>query len=241
MPAHNGSRNLVANGVAKNRRMAGAGADFRAHHLFNGTRAPAIIEKGHRAFHRQPGHDPQPMLLRLVQQPVRRRRVGANSVHPVGRHPSKVALHHLRLREFLALLIGTKGAVSDPADIQLLPAGENEFALHAGTIVRRHGEPLAAVATKYRSCGRFPEILLGHPRMREIFLKRDGAAFHRHRVAWMVVHIHRLNQNVIPHTAVSLICFSDLKANGTSPRCHSNVTRILGSDTGALKWGEDLK
>ena len=159
MPAHNGSRNLVAYGVAKNRRMAGAGADFRAHHLFDRARALAIIEKSHRAFDRQPGHDPQPMLLRRVQQPARRRRVGANRVHAVGRHPSKVALHHLRLWEFLTPLIWAKGAVSDPADIQLLPADENEFALHTGTIVRRNsrwrGEPCTAVETKYRPYVRF--------------------------------------------------------------------------------------
>ena len=196
MPAHNGSRNLVANGVAKNRRMAGAGADLSPHHLFNGTSAPAIIKKGHRAFNRQPGHDPQPVLLRCVQQPARRRRVRANSVHPVGGHPSKIALHHLRLRELLALLIGAKGAVSDSADIQLLPAGENKFPPHAETSARRNsgwrGEPLAVVATKYRPYSRFGAM----------FIKRDGAAFQPHRVAWMVVNIHRLNQNVIPHTAL---------------------------------------
>ena len=104
------------------------------------------------------------------------------------------------------------------------------------TVLARGTDPVDAIFVAANERGDLERLVTVQK-----FLKRDGAAFQRHRVGWMVVHIHRLNQNVIPHTAVYLICFSALKANGTSPRCHSNVTRILGSDTGALKWGEDLK
>jgi len=136
MPAHNGRGNFIANGVTEDCRMAGAGAHFGAHHLLNRAGALAVIQKSHRAFHRQSCHDPQPVPLRRIQQPERGRRVRAHRVHASGRHPGEVPVDCFQRGELFALLIGTKRAVGDPAEVKFFMANEKEFALDPGRTVR---------------------------------------------------------------------------------------------------------
>src|SRR5438093_4754011 len=73
------------------------------------------------------------MPLRGVQEPARRQRVRADGVEAVGRHLREVTLDHIGAGVGGAILGGPEGAVRDAADIQLLRADKEEFALHAGT------------------------------------------------------------------------------------------------------------
>ena len=116
--------------------MAGAGAHFGAHHLLNRAGALAVIEKSNRAFDRQSSHDPQPVPLRRIQQPERGRRVRAHRVHASGRHPGEVPVDCFQRGELVALLVGTKRAVGDPADVEFFIANEKEFTLDPRRIVR---------------------------------------------------------------------------------------------------------
>ena len=158
VPANDRGRDFVADGVAKNRRMPCAGSDFGAHHLLNHTGAFAVIEKGHRPLDRKARHDPQTVPLRRVQQPERRRRVGAHRVHSIGRHLLKVVFHHLRRRKFLPLVIWAEGSVSDASNIQLFVTDKNEFASHLWTsarhALRRHREPRDKARTEGCECKR---------------------------------------------------------------------------------------
>ena len=138
VPANDGGRDFVADGVAKNRRMPGPDAHLGAHHLLNRTCAFAVIEKGHRPLDRKAGHDPQTVPLRRVQQPERRRRVRANGVHPIGRHLRKVLLHHLRRWKFLAPLVWTEGPIRHPSDVELFLTDKNKFAPHGRPAVHRN-------------------------------------------------------------------------------------------------------
>ena len=132
--------------------MPGPDAHLGAHHLLNRTCAFAVIEKGHRPLDRKAGHDPQTVPLRRVQQPERRRRVGADRVHSIGRHLLKVAFHHLRRRKFLPFIIRAEGSVSDAPNIQLFVTDKNEFASHLWTsarhALRQHAERRETAGTK---------------------------------------------------------------------------------------------
>ena len=137
MPANDGGRDLVANGVTEDRRMASAGAHFGTNHLFNRAGALAVIEKSNRALDRQPGHDPQSVTLRGIQQPARRRRVGANRVDAVGGHVGEVALDPFAGRKFLSLFIRAEGSVGDPPHIHFFLADKYKFSLHPRTVQPR--------------------------------------------------------------------------------------------------------
>src|SRR5205814_6400868 len=194
MPAHDGSWNLVANGVTKKCRMAGAGAECGTHHPFDRTGALAVIEKGHRTFDRQPRHDPQSLSVRRVQQPEGRRCVGADRVHAVGSHLRKVAFHHLRRWKFLALLVRAKRPVGHAADIQFLVADKNKFALHPGTIdnraIRHRVEPRYVLGTGKLKRNWFATMISTGPQIRMVpdpFTEHDGVVTQSGSTARMVV------------------------------------------------------
>src|SRR5581483_7134287 len=76
---------------------------------------------------RDSDEDPQAMLRRKVEQPNRRRCVGAHGVDVVGRHPTEVAVDDARLWKLIAGRIGPEAAVGDASDVELFGTGEQEF------------------------------------------------------------------------------------------------------------------
>ena len=83
---------------------------------------------------RQADHDAQAVLRGEVEQPERRRRVGAHGVDPAGRHLREVLRHALEVGELLPVLVGPERAVGDAADVELLVAGVQELARRARSL-----------------------------------------------------------------------------------------------------------
>src|SRR5712691_3278939 len=87
---------------------------------------PDILLRG------QTDHDVQPVLCRDVEQGARRHGVGnADGVESACGHEPKVPVHDFKVVILSTLDIGTKGAVGDSPDVELLRSDRQELALFA--------------------------------------------------------------------------------------------------------------
>ena len=127
MPAHERGRDFVADGVAQHSGMSRAGVDSVADERFHGADTLLVIEERGVAFDGQSDHDAQAVLLRQVQQPARRWRVGAHGIQAVGCHLGEVALDGECVGKFVPIGRGPKRAVGDPADEKFLVAEPDKF------------------------------------------------------------------------------------------------------------------
>jgi hypothetical protein len=160
VPAGDRSGDLVADRVRQDRRVAGDAADLLADALLDGARRRAVVEERDVLLPRQAGHDEQPVLGGLVEEPPRWRRVGPDRVDAGLAHRPEVAGDHGRGGELGPVGARCEGPVGDPADLQLAVPAVQEASADAGPGrsrrvvgggVFRHGRtgdplPLTAIA-----------------------------------------------------------------------------------------------
>ena len=87
---------------------------------------------------RQAHHNPQGMLLCRIQQPTGRHRVHANRIDAVFRHQFEVVRYNLSIVSLLTIGAGPESAIGDAANVQLLIAHKEEFAMNARACISDH-------------------------------------------------------------------------------------------------------
>ncbi len=115
IPTDDRGRNLIANRIAQDGRVASAGSHAGTEACFDTTGALLVIEKRHMLFPRQPHHHPQPVTLCRIKQPARWYRIGADGIQAVFRHLGKVTLYYVEVVVLVAIRIRTKGSNRPPA------------------------------------------------------------------------------------------------------------------------------
>ena len=133
-PARDRSRNLVAEGVAQQRRVPGALAGHRADQDLDLAHAPLPIDQeAHVLLGGESHHDPKPVPLGNVEQEPRGRRVGnAHGVEAARRHPGEIALDHVSPLVLATDGVGGERPVGHAAHVELFGAGKQELAAHVG-------------------------------------------------------------------------------------------------------------
>ena len=127
-PASQRRRDFVAERVAEQRGMAGAGAHFGADQCLDVGRAAAIDQIADVLLGRKADHDAEAVALGDVEQRAGRHRVGdANGGDPIVRHGGEVPFHHREVEVLAAVGGGREGPVGDATDVQLLVADEQEL------------------------------------------------------------------------------------------------------------------
>ena len=135
-PADDRGGNLVGDREAEDRGVARARADSLAHGVGDLVCAAPIIEVPHVPLGGEADHHSQPMALRLVEQPPRGRRIGAQGVDAVGLHRPEVLGDGLWRRELVAVGVRPEGPVGDSAHVELAVSEEQELAPDGGTKTR---------------------------------------------------------------------------------------------------------
>src|SRR2546428_502657 len=120
VPAHDWSRDFVADRIAKDRRMASTGSHSSAHTFLDSATKFFIVEEGDMLLPRQTYHDAETLLLRSIQQPARRHTVSADSVHAVSDDLGKVSLNNVRMWVLAAVFIGAEWPISHTANIEFV-------------------------------------------------------------------------------------------------------------------------
>ena len=119
--------------------MAGQEADGVAHALADLARAAFVIEEGDVLLPGQADHDAQAILPRNVEQPARRRCIGANGVQPVGGDQGKVALHARAIVKFVAVFVRFKRSVGNALHPEFLSGIEKKLTKSNGSLEMGHG------------------------------------------------------------------------------------------------------
>jgi len=130
VPAHNGGRDFVTDCVAEDGWVTGAGTHSFAHALLYRLGTVLIVEEGNMLFPWETYHNAEVVSLRSVQEPEGRYSVRADRVETICGHLGEISLDNLRIMMLIAILIQAEGPIGDTADIHLLIAGKDEFALH---------------------------------------------------------------------------------------------------------------
>ena len=137
-PASQRRGDFVAERVAQQRGMAGAGAHFGADQCLDVGRAAPIDQIPDVLLSREADHDVEAVALGDVEQRAGRHRMGnADGGDPIGRHGREVPLHHREIVVLAAVGGRGEGAVGDPTDVEFLVADEQEFPTRAGAAERR--------------------------------------------------------------------------------------------------------
>ncbi len=132
-PACHRSRDLIAERVTQECRMASAGAHLRANQIGDvGGVAATVDQEPDVLLGAEPDHHVQPASGRQVEQRPRRHRVrNPDRVDPGGGHQGEVALDHPEVVILTTLGVRREGAIRDAADAQLGVADEEELAAYA--------------------------------------------------------------------------------------------------------------
>ena len=139
LPSDDGGWDFVAQGVTEHGRMAGTGTNLFAHHAFDRLDAFRVIQKGGRTFDRQAHQHEQPVFLRGIEQPTRRRRVSAHRVDAVVPHLGQIAFDTVASRKLVPLGVRPERSVSDAANEEFFVADEDKFSAHMGPHIRPPG------------------------------------------------------------------------------------------------------
>ena len=133
MPAHDGGRDLVADGVAKERGVTGAHARARSHAIEDGEGPPGVVQKGDVLFPRHAHQHGEAVGLGGVEQIGRGHGVGANCVEAVGRHQGEVPGQAFPRWVFPAARVGAKRTIRHAAHPELGVAQSQELSCHSGS------------------------------------------------------------------------------------------------------------
>src|SRR5262245_22012571 len=137
MPARDGCRDLITDGVSKNRRMTGACADCLADARTNIAGPLLVVQKCNVLFPREANHYVQVAFKCTIQKPDRRNGVSANSIDATTSHQPKVPLDLPAVMKFHAALIRTERAVGHTTNPKLVVAGIKKLSADARTVVPR--------------------------------------------------------------------------------------------------------
>src|SRR5205814_3241369 len=118
VPAHDGCRNFVADGEAKQRRMARTPRSLLSDPRDDGADAITLIEERHVLLPGKAGHDVQPAPLSLPEKPNARFRIRANRVEPALGHRGEVTANLPMRAEADAVFVLSERAVRNPAKPQ---------------------------------------------------------------------------------------------------------------------------
>ena len=147
-PARHRRRDLIAEGIAQERRVTGTLADSLADQRLDlGHLLLAIDEEAHILFGGQSHHDPESVPLGHVEQGARRGRVrNADGVDPVRGHLGEVALNDVQVVVLVAARIGAKRPIGHAANVEFFVADEDEFAADDRPGEHRSGDRRARAA-----------------------------------------------------------------------------------------------
>jgi hypothetical protein len=120
VPTDDRGRNLVADGVAEQRRMAGAVGGFPLHLVEDALRCLPVVEEGDVVFPRESDHHLQAVLVRNIEQPAGRSRVETDRIRAGGCYRREVARDPRRIGIGSPVYSIGKGPVRDAAHVLLL-------------------------------------------------------------------------------------------------------------------------
>jgi len=80
-------------------------------------------------------HNPESVILRDIEQPARRWRVGSHGVDTVGCHGSEIGSNDSGLRELVTRSVRTKGSISHSLDPELAVTLVEKFSLYRDPVV----------------------------------------------------------------------------------------------------------
>ena len=140
-PSGYGAGDLVADGIAQQRRVPGALPGHAADQRLDLAHVPLPIdEQAQVLLGGERDHDPKALSLGGVEQGSRRHRVrNAHSIEAARRHLGEVALYEVEALVLATVWAGGERPVSHATHVDLFIAGEEELALHAGSDVQRDG------------------------------------------------------------------------------------------------------
>src|SRR3989337_3484632 len=113
--------------------MAGA---FTHAHAYNFPQIWGIFSLSQIAgisFHWQSNHDMKVILGGNIQQPARRRSIGADGIEAMGSHDGEILLHHLGFGIFLTACPWPEGTIGYSADIKLVLTQFQKFSRYIRT------------------------------------------------------------------------------------------------------------
>ena len=141
-PAYDRGGDLIAQGVAQQRRVAGDGLHRPADQVCDLSLAFLPVDQETQIlFRRESHHHPQAVPRRRVEQGGWGHGVrNADRVEARGRHLRKVAIDDIRLVVFAPAGVRAKRPVGDAADEECLLAGEDKFAPHLRPDAHRTAE-----------------------------------------------------------------------------------------------------
>ena len=159
VPADHIGRDLVADQIGEDRRMARAGANPGDHRRADIRLGRAAVEKGDVLRPGQPDQHPQPRHLGGVEQPERRHREHPDRVDPGFAHQREIPVDDRGFGKRRAVAADPEGAVGDALDEMLALAGEKELAADPD----RRGRLDRRGRHQSSGCGNLVAVDQGHP------------------------------------------------------------------------------
>ena len=139
VPANHRSRDLVADGIAEDGRMAGAQGGGHANACGDRPGTAPIVEEGDVLLPGQADQHLDAVTVRRIEEPPGRYRVGADRVDTILGHRFEVAGDGRHTAVLVARGIGPERAIRDAANPDLVVAAEKEAAPDVRPLQRRSG------------------------------------------------------------------------------------------------------
>ena len=133
VPTDDPGGDLVAQSEEERRGVFREPAHGRDGVVFDASSEPCVVEKWDVLRPRQTDHHPETVPKGLVEQPGRRRRVGAHRVDARGRHQRKILCDALYRGKLRSLAVWSERAVGHSFDQDTTPVDLQKLAVHVST------------------------------------------------------------------------------------------------------------